>query len=65
MVYERIEHVFGRDHIAANQQFGLTHLYTSGGGGGSEVGRHVSIFFSAIRRHYSSPLANNNNIDTE
>lgn len=64
MVYERVEHVFGRDHITANQQFGLAHLCPSGGGSGSEVGRHVSIF-SAIRRHYSSPIANNNNVDTE
>jgi len=64
MVYERVEHVFGRDHIAANQQFGLAHLCTSSGSGGSEVGRRVSIS-SAIRKHYSSPLANNNNIYKE
>lgn len=28
MVYERVEHVFRRDHITADQQFGFAHRWS-------------------------------------
>lgn len=32
MVYERVEHVFGRNHVAADQQFGVAHSWVGGDG---------------------------------